>query len=621
MGVAALAAWLVLGSEERGSRTLAESRESGTASGPGASADGARPVPVPAEELGAPREPLGAPTNAREPAPGIPVATASSGGQESALQVLVLEANGAPAAGAPVELSVWAQAPAVPVPSSSFVCEADGIATIPLSKFGSGTRPAASGKFRYAVEVAVPLDDPPRIDFGTEIPPPGMVTLRLPPAGRLIVHVLRAAGEPVMDRATVYVSGRSMAGGFSHSLGSASVRAGKAEFAWIGLGLELELRAASDDRATPDAEAKLSGPKSPGETVGTTIRLGKDWPRVLLRAVDEHHAPLPGIELHLRVVQDPLSPQLARLPTDAGGRCELQVLGRHQADNRRTLEIEVQGPVARRGEVDLSFELEHEGPTDLGDVVLFAARSVLLAAGRVADDRGPVPGARVELWSRSKGYRERFETITDEGGRFELRGLPLDGGLWVMASAAGHASSSPLDVQPGSSGLALDLPRALLLEIELLLDEPLGRESVQLVLVTGSRSMPLPVRGRTEVPLGIHDLEVSTSGGLYSERIEGLHVDAGPEGIDPRLRPLDLRGRVRPAVFDLREGQGTPLRETWVHASLETGGRGSARTSREGRLILAVPLQASSIGLAPDGFAARTVAIRDAPQEVVFTPR
>jgi hypothetical protein len=370
---------------------------------------------------------------------------------------------------------------------------------------------------------------------------------------------------------------------------------------------------------------KVAGPTRAGETIEVTLRLGEEWPRVLLRAVDEEGRPVARAELHLRVFQEPLSPQRARLWTDPDGRAELQLLGPHRPDYRRTLEIEVYDPVPRRGEADLSFEMEHGNPTDLGEVVLLASETVLLAAGSVRGESGPIAGAQIEAWPRTNWSTGRRRTTADASGRFELRGLPTEERLWLTASAPGHASSPPLEIDPGSRGLTVELPRAALLELEILLDETIRPEALSLVLISGSRSLPLSplLRGRIEVPAGLHDVEVCNRAGLLLERIPGLRIEPPPVGIDPRLRPLDLRGRLRSAAFDLRDGNGRPLERTQVGVILVAGGSEAAGSlqTENGRLSLVVPVEASTIVLAPDGFAPRKVAIQDAPVEVVFSPR
>ena len=397
IAVAVIAAWLLLGrdSRARGPRARAASGVNAAAAEPIEIAEPALVPPVASSVVPPVREELhlsasngtSATRAARERTEGVENAAAEP---EAALEVpdvlealdvlevldvLVLDASGMPAEGVPIRLEIETTPPSSG-PRDARVNETDasGRTRIPLSWFAT-FRALPEHSPRNVLRASVPLEHGPSIDFGTTVPAPGLVTLRLPPAGRVRVSVSADDGTPVAGGATVYATVRASAR--NASAVNASVRDGVAQFPWIDLGTQLELRAVYDDqraRASSRARATLVGPRWDGETVETALVLGLEWPLVTFRVLDEHGRALAFANLRLRVDEDQRRSQDARCVADGEGRAELRLLGDHRSPYLRTLEFAMEWPTVRRARIVLPAELERDSATDLGAVVLHPSR-------------------------------------------------------------------------------------------------------------------------------------------------------------------------------------------------------------------------------------------------------
>src|SRR5262249_26344369 len=147
-----------------------------------------------------------------------------------------------------------------------------------------------------------------------------------------------------------------------------TTQAGRAEFARVALGGEIEL-VVTEERIGKPEKHYLSGPRSAGEHLEATVVLARDWPILVLRALDGARAPLVrtqlALELHHRAGFS-LDEQARDVTTDAQGRFEVDLAGEYREGEPRWLGV-------RRGDVGARLELERvfpHGRTELGDVVL-----------------------------------------------------------------------------------------------------------------------------------------------------------------------------------------------------------------------------------------------------------
>ena len=299
-----------------------------------------------------------------------PVATAVAKSPEPSLEVLLVDANDLPVQRVLLRLELESTSSSSgPRTTHHLTTDANGSARLPLSWFTAARAPGGSA--RNVLYASVPIAPAPSLDFGATVPAPGVVTMRLPPAGHVLVRVNEDDGTPVAGGATVY---GLTAGGLSFN---ASVHDGLAELSWIGLGERLELRAVYDDQHTRPSNrsrARLASPEWAGETIEVELVLGREWPLVDFRVLDEQGRTLGFANLVLKINEEQLTAEVARCVADADGRAQVRLTADHRSSFGRTLELAVESPVARRAEIALPPELEVGRATDLGTIVLRPSR-------------------------------------------------------------------------------------------------------------------------------------------------------------------------------------------------------------------------------------------------------
>jgi hypothetical protein len=203
------------------------------------------------------------------------------------------------------------------------------------------------------------------------------------------------------------------------------------------------------------------------------------------------------------------------------------------------------------------------GSLDLGDVTL--SPSALCLAGRVVGPAGlPVGGAKVQV---STLTRVSARLVTDEAGRFELRGRAEDLGpsrsVDVRVSHQGLATSGWMAFAHGSGDIVITMEEPLWIEGQVLLPDGVRASDVGLATADAggeldrskaSRMLPPPGADGTFLlgPVGgsACDVQVWLTGtSRFSFPMEGAPLltvrDVDPRAAaDPRLCPIDLRGKI-----------------------------------------------------------------------------
>jgi hypothetical protein len=617
----ALGAWTLLdGGSERRAAAIAPR-------GPRTEASPHRPEPVlvsPAA-VTAPVEVAGA-RRVMEPAPEELAPLVRAGA--SALDVLVVDALGAPVAGVPI---AWALSPerlAGMNPLGRAETDADGHARLELWQT-SADRVLRS----YVVRADVPLRSAPQVESYPGPSSMRSVTLRLPPTGGLAVEETDARDEPVPRGALVTL--RGYAGNARESVhATCDVVDGRAAFPLLDVGGELTLRVSWNDQGGRPAERVLAGPVA-GERLALAVRLPERWPRVALRALAADGTVLARTPLLVRITHAPLSPQVLARATDAHGRLVLEVLGEPHPRIPRRLELLHES--ARLGaRVDLDFALE--GTTELGDVRLQPQPEVVLAAGVVRDELGPVQDAEVILVAP----RSRRETRTDAAGVFVFVGLRTEDVLALEVRSDSHMPEEPWRVPAGAREVVLALRRAATLVVDLRLDAGLPLDGLHVLARADDGSEHALARAHPSggwshsfaqelsdggellhgapVPAGAFTLEVRSREGVLLARVPD--VEPAPHGSHAaRPHVLDLRGCLAATLFLLHAPDGEPLGRQRVGLTFADGAEGQALIVEPGRLELVLPAGATALELAPPGLARRSVVATGRAQSIVFAPR
>lgn len=304
---------------------------------------------------------------------------------------------------------------------------------------------------------------------------------------------------------------------------------------------------------------------------------------LMLRAVDEEGRPWPSPVARLFSDDAPdldLLPELA--PGDEEGRLALE----HLLPGRYTIELRAAGAQPR---VLRGLELANGRTSELGELVLPPGARI---AGRVEDEAGaPLEGAEVRLRGWAGGRRLVLEQESGPEGRFAFEGLDLESPSRVDASAEDRLSDREEDVPPNTTELVLRLEPAGRLRARVV-DAETGEPVKRYRAVAEGRD-DAGRRGRRQADA--RDGEVEIEGlrpGTYElriesaahrpRRLEGLEVVAG---VEPEVQRIELdRGwELRGVVLD-PEGRG--VAGARLDATLPTGSRRSATSEPDGRFLL-----------------------------------
>lgn len=459
------------------------------------------------------------------------------------------------------------------------------------------------------LRVEVPLPEPLVRRVERRSVPPEPVRFRLPAGGSVDVDVLDLEGRLVQEPCEVKLGlvwpgePRELSP-FRHASRTyleRTTETGRASFAFVALGAELELLVQREE-GSAEVREYLPGPRLAGEHLTHAVVLGSQHPLLEFRVLDPAGAPLveAPLELELLAASVNLSEnETPKATTDAEGRFRLELAHVYREGDLVHLLVHArEGALA--GERDLSRPFER-GLVPMGNLVLHPAPRLL--AGRVLDAAGvPVEGARVRFETPvSEDPRDPDspvwywtalgpERVTDAQGAFELRALSL--ARRVRASAShGTARSAPLETDAGAVGVELVLLGTGALAGRVWLDPGVPAELLEV------RAFDRPASGEEgegwlqaqslradgefllEDLLSVpHRIELAIRSQKALLSFPDVLVEAGRARRDPRLDPLDLRGRLRHCRLTLVPPEpGTP--QASLVGDLSYWGPGGSETS------------------------------------------
>jgi hypothetical protein len=338
---------------------------------------------------------------------------------------------------------------------------------------------------------------------------------------------------------------------------------GRALFPWVELDRTWELLAWMADATVPSV-ACARGPRALREQTQIVVVLGADHPIVSFRVLDALGSPLANADLELlrrgfigfTTTARARTDQLARFIVDADSSpfAERSFLVRHAAA----------GDTWIAGRIEIPRDVV-PGWNDGGDIVL--AEPAILVAGWVVDETGaPVAGAEVvaarqvddpvarhytvqltEITVSNTRIRsgDRVQGVTDERGRFELRGL-LNESEFELRAEMGFLRSKTLRVHESEREARLELRPSGSASGTLLVDpgQPVG--SVGVLARDVAQDVHVDARLFDDGSFGFDSLLAGTYDFLFS--LDGEPLFELP-GIAVRaevdLGTIDLRGRMR----------------------------------------------------------------------------
>jgi hypothetical protein len=225
----------------------------------------------------------------------------------------------------------------------------------------------------------------------------------------------------------------------------------------------------------------------------------------------------------------------------------------------------------RRGAVDLPVELPVE--LDVGDIVLEDPPS--LVAGWIVDDQDqPAPSVFVQVQQKDQlGVQQQsgpnwMTAYSDGLGRFEIRAWTSSERFDLLTKDSRYEDNLVRDVGARRSDVKIVLQRIRWGGVmgRVLVDDPgmLSKLSVEIASPDSAGAQRLSAQSGAfmlHAREGEFALEVRLDfGNLILDTIDHIAVAENTISKDPRLDPLDLRGKLEWIETTLRAANGTPYR-------------------------------------------------------------
>jgi hypothetical protein len=332
-------------------------------------------------------------------------------------------------------------------------------------------------------------------------------------------------------------------------------------------------------------EQTVDGPARPGDRVRVELRLSEKLPVVVGRLLGSDRRPFDGVvTVATEGGRGFASSQLSTEP-DGRFRVALHEFVGNQPSITFERRDERTNVMSDEAEIVLRTPLV-PGINDVGDIVL--APPPILVAGRVVDGEGkPAKGVYLQLEQMRVGDRESWQQAynlhfrLDEESHFEVRALPLGHRFRVCIRGSG-VPMPPIEFTPGTTDMVIKVERGGSVTATFLADPLLESLVVRLVPLTGTKKDPRSslmddmeqrawLRHDDEkqrftaqwsgLAAAQHQFQVACSGMDPLVDIT-VTVPAGGEADDPRLRDIDLRGKVRRIEVEVTDIGGARLPAT-----------------------------------------------------------
>lgn len=491
------------------------------------------------------------------------------------LEALVLDGDGAPLAGARVEVLELAQEVEIVTYAYS-----DEQGRARLAHVGALLAERSAPRASYSIGLSSAFAPRVEAHFDRHAPPNAPLVLRAPPSGVLDVRLFDAN-----ELATAFVEQvelRVAQVGLSSELGAQavdpafatwtarSVVDGVARFEAVALDAQFELRARLEG-SDVDALANVRGPRAPGEALAVQMPVGARG-ALLTGALRTQGGAVLAHERVTLEIAAPHEPQsaLARLAprTDADGRFVVELDLRFDPSGMEAVIRGLEGSEHNSSSVRVLVPPLGGSPSlDLGELELRRAPS--FAAGRVVDANGRGQrGAEIEVRGRRVGEAWQLlgvQARSGPDGRFELAGELEDLELEVRAITR-RASSLFTYVRRGAA-LELRLAPHGSIAGRVALDASLPRDAFEMYAAARGDDVWIAARLSADgtfvlngLPAGEYQLALGVAGEGAAPELFGLtravQVEAGARTRDPRLEPLDLRDRARFAELEFVDTEG-----------------------------------------------------------------
>ena len=479
-----------------------------------------------------------------------------------------------------------------------------------------------------------PMQGRPEVDFIPSPPPAEPVELVLPPQGSVVVHVVDAAGNPLLLSGLASLRAVGLKPPLTGPLVApgdfrAACTAGEARWSPVGTGLRLEAVVRFDDGS--EARATGDGPATAGEDAEILVTKGVRPPFVVGRALDAAGEPLVERRFEARPFYEfDLAPtgRVRAFRTDFGGNfaVELGEAPPEKGSPRRPVRVEFTLLDGSDRVASAVRELPPDTPdvAPLGEVTF--APAPIIAAGIVVDEAGlPVRYARIDVAQKvhngadgikRNGPRndkvllkeEGLAAISREDGKFEIRSFRSITMLRLTATRTGYADEGVLETPPGPMDLKIVLKAGGSVEARLLLDPDIPRDLLRVRLRIRTEGGPPdapPIYDREHQPeangfvsfvgappgVGWIVVRSPSFGRKNLAAIDAVRVEAGGSSSDPRLNPIDLRGALRMVELDVVDSSERPVGDAEYETFLTDGSPGVRTSTGRGRVKILASIE------------------------------
>ena len=470
----------------------------------------------------------------------------------------------------------------------------DGMATIPHLQSlvdeaaqQDGGADQQDKKLTWRVRLHLPGDERKGELVDISSPPTEPLVLRLPTCGRVKVRA-QLAGQPLAGFVMAWLSENTENRETQFDINS--LQRASAE------GVVLFRHVPIGRRYYVNAHQLGLGQEFAGPTVAdqeVEVTLEPDAAAMLLRGrlLFEDRTPVATLPAQVEV-RGPNVQTDQSFKTDAAGRF-LVAVGSSGDDNKAdTLTIKL----VRKHQPPLQVEIPprtlRAGIEDLGDLTL--GTGPVVVAGRLLVGDAPFKGQiwlRVEKEQPGNGRRtprwnglDELQQWTDPQGVFSIHGVVAPGRYRLTFHTGETLPIPPVEFTPGTKDLVVRIETGSPLAASLLLPEKTPSELVSATLVPSTPPPPTPSKEKREPQLQTqpqlqagerHDLQwPAVPAGSYALELRVMTqtepllriadvLAPPPEGGDPRLVDIDLRGLVRRVHLNLIGPDGKPLDDAY----------------------------------------------------------
>jgi hypothetical protein len=453
--------------------------------------------------------------------------------------------------------------------STSVLVGEDGVARFdPVGLGREFTLSARAGGLTQKLDLAGPTRAGETIEAVLAFPVLGTVVVRI----RSVLGKFSEKGRPYFNLR--YESGRYLTGRLVDANGEYVV-------SHVPVGKTWKVQC---DLYNHRLEKTFTGPRASGERVEVELSAGAEAAILTGRALDEtgNGLPIKSLKLEFRCESNDMS---LHATTDDGGCFAVGIPKRFVGKQIGFFELRMlpdDDCAGRIGKISHDQALA-PGERDVGDVVL--APLPLVVAGRVVGiERQPHYGEQIELHveglhetvkdgeATQAWRRERLHRRWLEGTSFEVRGTPTAGRLRLVLECTRSLPVPPIAFAAGTKDLEVRVQKGGVLQPRVLASAGIPVKRLILTLTATRGDMPQAELGQPRVPTiewhpgpagsgtlfywkrlyaGEYRLEVRAAGVGRVAVFEQVLIEAGKENQDPRLHPLDLRGKLRSILFTI----------------------------------------------------------------------